>query len=445
MRHCIPIVSLAFLTATLVWAEAADGANVIRLAVGSVEVRRAATTTWQSAGTGTRLSPGDTIRTLQDGRCELQLAGGRTIRVESGATLSIPLSKYNEDTVGFVDLLVGKIWAGIQGLRTGDRFVIRTPNALGGVKGTTFWVEHSMANRHSQWGLLEGSIEVMTRSAAPERVVLKPGTCVECDDTSKLGHVETFDTAAPLRAYHRFFFRRSAADSSLEPLSDGVAGLLADETKLVNSIRRLASRLPSLASGTKLAPEDVARVRELADEIVARSNANGDRLNGLLTDVSQNEAAEPRRAYDRDHQAILGYRRSMFAEGPAARPTLGDTDADDDDDDDSLGFLRQGIADMHTTARRLAAIPKTDPVPKHVVMRFKLVDKRVERKFSRLHPPSDEAKKLHAQYQRARQKVVAACKLRPSQPELPGSSAGDDGLVDGNDGFVAPPPVKGTR
>ena len=428
----------------------AQKGSVIRLAVGQVQVRRAGSTLWEAASTGTRLTAGDAVRTLGDGRCELTLAGNRTLRVESNASLTIPKSKYNsEESIGYVDLLFGKLWAGIKGLRSGStRFVIRTPNALGGVKGTTFWVTHDRMSGNTDWALLEGKLEILSRRKGVPSTVLSAGEQVRVNKFKMVMEKQRFDPAPGLKAFRRFFFQKSAAPMQQEPTSPKVAKILAEELKLVNSLRRFSNR-PAVSANRKAAPAMVT----FSNKVVAKSQSLGLELERALRGLPAAAARSARQQYKGHHGAILNYYRvitgspynSAGTQNTAPQQNNNQpTGRNDKQRPQKLGFLRQGINEMNMLARKIAATPKHKAVPRGLYRRLDSTNKKVTRKYSKLRPITPEAQKMYNDFTRARQRVFIVIKRRGG---IAPSSGGSDPIPNTEppqtgQGSQLPPPLK---
>ena len=429
---------LAFVLVSSGWAQSG---SIIRLSIGQVEIRRAGSTMWEGAKSGTRLAPGDSVRTLGDGRCELSLAGNRTIRVESNASLTIPKSKYNNDeSIGYLDLLFGKLWAGIKGLRgRKTRFVIRTPNALGGVKGTTFWVSHDRIAGSTDWALLEGALEIHSRKKGVDKVMLSAGEQVKVNRFKLIGLKQKFDPAPGLKAFRRFFYQRSAAPGVQQKLSGNVTKILAEEVKLVNSIRRF-SRRPAVVAQSQVSPP----MRRFANQVVGRSLKLGADLDKALQGAPMAQVRQAKKQYAGHHAAILKYYQTIV-KAPYGQEPLETEESSLDrkpgirrEEKQDLGFLRQGIAEMNAIGRRIASIPKNQAVPRALYRKLDRSSKKVTRRYSKLRPITPQAQKMYNDFARARQRVFIIIRRRPgSGPSSGGSGGGNTG---GDSGKGEPPP-----
>ena len=89
-------------------------------------------------GTG-YLDRGAKVRTLEGGRTELSLYGGRVVRLDPDSILEIPI-KYPVETIGdYIRLIKGEFWLSIDKIQN-PLMYIETSNAITAVKGTKFEV-----------------------------------------------------------------------------------------------------------------------------------------------------------------------------------------------------------------------------------------------------------------------------------------------------------------
>jgi hypothetical protein len=119
---------------------------------------------------GQRLQEGASVDVAEGGHVSLRLADGSVVRVATGTTLHLRELRH-EPVSGrarsVLQLERGRVDATVTPLRpsTGSRFEVRTPLAVGGVRGTTFGV--AVGERGEFIGdVREGSIQVQALSAA---------------------------------------------------------------------------------------------------------------------------------------------------------------------------------------------------------------------------------------------------------------------------------------
>jgi hypothetical protein len=101
---------------------------------------------WQPVTNGMVILPGDEIRTAPGASVTLVLDEGKTgtVEIREGSLFRINRSEIDPktgDKTTLLDLAVGKLLAQVEKLQGDSRFEVRTPQALTGVRGTTFEVE----------------------------------------------------------------------------------------------------------------------------------------------------------------------------------------------------------------------------------------------------------------------------------------------------------------
>ncbi len=106
--------------------------------VGQAEVRRPQGDGWEPARLGQSLFAGDLLRTLGAATLvDVAVAPGHRVRLEGVATLRIP-SDSLPVKVSLLELVTGVLWA--KARRDDDGLRVATPNAICGVRGTSFRV-----------------------------------------------------------------------------------------------------------------------------------------------------------------------------------------------------------------------------------------------------------------------------------------------------------------
>lgn len=130
---------------------------------GEVLVLKKDTTIWESAQPGDILSGGDTIKTLEGARAELQFPSGSSIVLNEDTSLVIESLAFNQSAPKEerteVFLIDGKIKAIIEKLDKGERFEIKTPTAIAGVRGTVFYLNVTRESERIMTGLHQDTDE----------------------------------------------------------------------------------------------------------------------------------------------------------------------------------------------------------------------------------------------------------------------------------------------
>lgn len=159
-----------FLSALLVGlaptARAADA--VLKSCRGLVSVRPAATGKWVRGKPGLTLSRNDQVRTGVRAAVQLAFANGANMLVKEGSWLSLRRDRRGP----IVSFRAGEFLIGLRKKLEGkDRFRVRTPVAVGAIRGTVFWGKHAASNV-TTFACLTGTIDVWANGG---NVLLEPG------------------------------------------------------------------------------------------------------------------------------------------------------------------------------------------------------------------------------------------------------------------------------
>jgi hypothetical protein len=95
--------------------------------VGNVEIFKESTNNWLPAKKGDILQKGDKIKTSEKGSAKLVFIDGSQIWVKENTEISVSLLT---DTQISVELLNGKVYSKIVPLKSGNKFVIKTPDSI---------------------------------------------------------------------------------------------------------------------------------------------------------------------------------------------------------------------------------------------------------------------------------------------------------------------------
>ncbi|MCE9598473.1 MAG: FecR domain-containing protein [Spirochaetia bacterium] len=142
---------------------------------GTAQVERGGKTT--QVFNGDVLTEKDRLSVGADGRVDLALAG-HSVRILAGTDVVISqLNRSKEGTAKNVELGLdrGNILSSVSRLERGDSFVVRTPTAIAGVRGTRFGIAVNENSTTVQ--LIDGSVAV-TPNGKKEQI-LEPGSAVE--------------------------------------------------------------------------------------------------------------------------------------------------------------------------------------------------------------------------------------------------------------------------
>jgi hypothetical protein len=143
---------------------------------------------------------GSRISTGADGLAQLRLASGSLVRLGPGTAVSLrqleqgqPRSNRQEG----VKLLAGRVWLSVTKLfGQGSKFEVETPNAVAGVRGTSFVVEST--DGKDRFMLAEGEIHL--RKGEVEATLDAPGSFIDAtvDGLSAAGQLDDASVGAML-------------------------------------------------------------------------------------------------------------------------------------------------------------------------------------------------------------------------------------------------------
>ncbi|MBL8021998.1 MAG: FecR domain-containing protein [Leptospirales bacterium] len=114
---------------------------------------------------------GDVLRTLADGTMSVQLSTGAIFRMAPGT--EVVLQDLVRDNSGFrvrLDVKRGSLASKLDKLGKSDAYVVSTPTAIAGVRGTEFLVEIAQAASAASVMVNDGSVAVAGSEGAQEQV-----------------------------------------------------------------------------------------------------------------------------------------------------------------------------------------------------------------------------------------------------------------------------------
>jgi hypothetical protein len=156
--------AVVFSLFTCVSANAAQAVGKFSAAEGRVEVMRAGKLPAVIAGIGTTVSANDLIKTKSDSKAEIRFNDGNILRIAQRSRINI--SEYAAGSKGVILMPEGKVEAivpkrivkRIAASPQGNRFEIRTPASVAGIRGTDFFISHYGGT--SEVLVKEGKVEV---------------------------------------------------------------------------------------------------------------------------------------------------------------------------------------------------------------------------------------------------------------------------------------------
>lgn len=164
------VVSFLFIfLAAQLHAEEPKALALVVQATGKSEIVRAGKST--GVKVNDLVKKGDVIRTLADGTMSVQLSTGAIFRMAPGT--EVVLQDLVRDSSGFrvrLDVKRGSLASKLDKLGKSDAYVVSTPTAVAGVRGTEFLVEIAQAATTASVMVNDGSVAVAGSEGQQEQV-----------------------------------------------------------------------------------------------------------------------------------------------------------------------------------------------------------------------------------------------------------------------------------
>lgn len=172
ISSCRKSVGVAVVSSPLPAEKAASA--VITFLLGSVEVSRGGVNA--PAQLGQELLVSDGISTGLDSLCEIRIGGLATVRLSENSIASLESLKIaGGKSSTQIGLAAGTLIQKVSKLSSSDAYVIRTPSAVCGVRGTTFAVSADAKTSTSLVAVEEGKVSVLPASASLDRLAERAG------------------------------------------------------------------------------------------------------------------------------------------------------------------------------------------------------------------------------------------------------------------------------
>ncbi len=148
------IFSIILLTLMLATGVTAEEISLISWQ-GTVQLLSAGRTDWVPVEAGTKLSAGDSLRTLENSSVDIELRGN-IIRLKENSAIQIKDIKQ-------IGLLGGKLLAALKRLPPEGEFKITSPVAISGIRGTSFSLAIMPDNYTTEIRVVEGEVTFSSR------------------------------------------------------------------------------------------------------------------------------------------------------------------------------------------------------------------------------------------------------------------------------------------
>ncbi len=139
--------------------------GVLRVVKGDVQIKVAKTGEKIKARIGGKVFPKDVILTGKDARAKIVMIDKNEINVSPQSQIEIQNYEFNPEPGGkkevLLNVIYGKVRSKVEQKYDGktSKFLIKTPSAVAGVRGTDFLMSFNQSNRQSQVVTFEGRVE----------------------------------------------------------------------------------------------------------------------------------------------------------------------------------------------------------------------------------------------------------------------------------------------
>lgn len=169
----MPLVLLCVFLLSALPVSAADMYGVFMVVKGDIKVKNSKSES--AAKVGSKILPGETVISGADSRAKIVMSDRNVINVSPATTLQ--LTKYENDAKSGaknveMNLLEGKVRNNVEQTYDGDKskFLIKTPTAVAGVRGTQFFTSFNPATQMTSIVTLKGSVTLASVGAGGQIV-----------------------------------------------------------------------------------------------------------------------------------------------------------------------------------------------------------------------------------------------------------------------------------
>lgn len=165
MRHSFIKTILFLAIACLLTAQVCFADATFVKVNGDVSWQGSGSAAWNTADTGARASAGSSVKTGASSQAVMSWPGGHSIKISESTILKISRDLWDPDKQRSqleFDLKDGRVLANVQRLKTTDSsFVIKSPVAMSGVRGTAFECTYDAATQKFTVRVIEGRIFII--------------------------------------------------------------------------------------------------------------------------------------------------------------------------------------------------------------------------------------------------------------------------------------------
>ena len=168
------IFPLLLLLCNLLQAEEVIIVKVVKIE-GRVKTLYPGEKDWKECNEGVILSPGTEIKTGENSRAIIKFGDFGITTLFPNSRMKLKSYSLKEDRYqSSVFFSIGKIWTVIKKpFVKKTNFILETPNALTGVRGTTYFVKYIPEKEFTRIGVIEGEVGVKGKGKIPGYIVVK--------------------------------------------------------------------------------------------------------------------------------------------------------------------------------------------------------------------------------------------------------------------------------
>lgn len=179
-----------------IYAKFPNSSAKVQEVIGSAQYQRKAwraADRWEELTVGTKLRPGDTMRTGDDSKVVATVAGQGVLAVEANSFLTVAELRRNKEGDVRVRLALdtGQLWNDVGALKSArSAYTVETPQASCGVRGTVYTVLTEGEGTDTTIATVEGTVEVVQKQEDGATVQ------VGANEQTSLGRTGDAETAA---------------------------------------------------------------------------------------------------------------------------------------------------------------------------------------------------------------------------------------------------------
>lgn len=151
----------------VMYAEFPKSSATVQEITGTAEYQRKGQDQWRGLVVNTKLRPGDKVRTGDNSKVFATVAGQAVMSVEANSEMTVTDVARNDDGDVRVrlDLDEGQLWNDVGTLQSAkSRYIVETPQASCGVRGTVYTVLTSGAEAQTTVATVEGAVAIVQKT-----------------------------------------------------------------------------------------------------------------------------------------------------------------------------------------------------------------------------------------------------------------------------------------